>query len=81
VRQRKQRKPEVAKTRGWAALLKLLETKTQLDLEAESKVPQSVISSIATRKSLPGRETIWKLEAIGIKGAWWGEAAAKGKAA
>jgi hypothetical protein len=77
VRIRKPRKPEVKKTRAWVALSAALETKTQADIEAETGVPQSVISSLVTLARLPGRKTMLGLEKLGIKSTWWGEKPAK----
>lgn len=55
--------------------MQLLETKTQLEIAAESAVSQSVISALVRRAQLPSRDVSWKLEAIGIKAAWWAEKA------
>lgn len=73
MRIRKPRKPEVKKTRAWAALRLVLETKTQADIEAETGVPQSVISSLITLARKPGGKTMLGLEKIGIKSIWWAE--------
>lgn len=65
------------KTRAWAALCALLEGKTQLDIQAETGVPQSVISSLVTLARRPGGKTMLRLEKAGIRSVWWAERAGK----
>jgi hypothetical protein len=73
VRIRKPREPEVKKTRAWVALCAVLKTKTQADIETETEVAQSVISSLVTLTRLPGRVTKERLEKLGIRAIWWEE--------
>jgi hypothetical protein len=73
VRTRRIRTASVGKTRAWEALKVLLKDNTQQELADQAGVQQSVISALATLKTLPGRETLLKLEKIGIKGTWWAE--------
>ncbi len=64
---------QVAKSRGWAALLLLLRTKTQHEIHGECGVPQPSLSKIVNLAKLPGRVDALRLHRYGIEVAWWDE--------
>lgn len=75
MRKRARPKPpesgKVEKTKGWEALGKLLEKKSQTELAKATKVAQSAISAIWKLQQLPSRGTIFRLQKLGIQAAWW----------
>lgn len=64
---------QVEKSRGWAALMLLLKTKTQHELHDECEVPQPSLSKIVNLTKLPGRIDALRLRRYGIEVEWWDE--------